>query len=180
MLLLNTNRNTLVCYEDIRDVFVSRKESVFPMEMCLDMGNQFIYNVKTPVNIDQGVNKGYVDNNFLKLTGGCFTGRLYLPTNSYVMQGFFIEQANPYVKTSFNMVYYKIINLATSADNTDAANKAYIDNKFSKIDGSTPMSGNFKMGNNIITGLTTTATLTGESATPKDYVLAQINHLLTI
>ena len=26
---MNTNRNTLVCYEDARDVFVSRKESAF-------------------------------------------------------------------------------------------------------------------------------------------------------
>ena len=29
---MNRNRNTLVCYEDVRDVFVSRKESVFPMQ----------------------------------------------------------------------------------------------------------------------------------------------------
>ena len=33
------SRNTLVCYEDVRDVFVSRKESVFPMAIHLDMGN---------------------------------------------------------------------------------------------------------------------------------------------
>ena len=51
---MDANRGTLVCYEDVRDVFVSRKESVFPMETYLDMGNHFIYNVKTPINIDQG------------------------------------------------------------------------------------------------------------------------------
>ena len=39
---MNTNRKTLVCYEDVRDVFVSRKESVFPMETHLDMGNNYI------------------------------------------------------------------------------------------------------------------------------------------
>ena len=63
------NGGTLVCYEDVREVFVSRKESVFPMETYLDMGNQFIYNVKTPINIDQGVNKSYADTK-LSLTGG--------------------------------------------------------------------------------------------------------------
>lgn len=51
---MNASRNTLVCYEDVRDVFVSRKESVFPMQTYLDMGDQFMYNVKTPVNNDQG------------------------------------------------------------------------------------------------------------------------------
>ena len=29
---MNANINTLVCYEDVRDVFVSGKETVFPME----------------------------------------------------------------------------------------------------------------------------------------------------
>ena len=42
---MNANRNTLVCYEEVRDVFVSRKESVFPMETYLDMGNHSIYNL---------------------------------------------------------------------------------------------------------------------------------------
>ena len=40
---MNASRNTLVCYEDVRDVFVSRKEFVFPMQTYLDMGNQFIF-----------------------------------------------------------------------------------------------------------------------------------------
>ena len=59
---MNASRNTLVCYEDVRDVFVSRKESVFPMQTHLDMGNNYIYNVQTPTNNDQGASKSYVDN----------------------------------------------------------------------------------------------------------------------
>ena len=38
---MNTNRNTLVCYEDVRDVFVGHKESVFPMETHLNMANNY-------------------------------------------------------------------------------------------------------------------------------------------
>ena len=53
---MNASRNTLVCYEDVRDVFVSRKEPVFPKQTRLDMGNNYIYNVKTAVNNDQGAN----------------------------------------------------------------------------------------------------------------------------
>ena len=58
---MNANRNTLVCYEDVKDVFVSRKESVFPMQTHLDMGTNYIYNVRTPISNDQGVNKSYAD-----------------------------------------------------------------------------------------------------------------------
>ena len=74
---MNASRNTLVCYEDVRDVFVSRKEPVFPKQTRLDMGNNYIYNVKTPVNNDQGANKSYVDTKVAK-AGGTMSGVLYL------------------------------------------------------------------------------------------------------
>ena len=77
---MGRNGGTLVCYEDVREVFVSRKESVFPVETYLDMGNQFIYNVKTPINIDQGVNKSYADTK-LSLSGGLMTGNLDMNNN---------------------------------------------------------------------------------------------------
>ena len=54
--------------------FVSRKESVFPVQTHLDMENNYIYNVEAPVNNDQGANKSYIDDNFLKLSGGNITG----------------------------------------------------------------------------------------------------------
>ena len=67
----------------------------------------------------------------LAFSGGTITGRLYLPTNSYVsgnetlnlhqIKGFFIiEQDNPYVETRFNMAnnkHDKIINLADPENN---------------------------------------------------------------
>ena len=77
---MGANGGTLVCYEDVREVFVSRKESVFPMETYLDMGNQFIYNVNTPINIDQVVNKSYADTK-LSLSGGLMTGNLDMNNN---------------------------------------------------------------------------------------------------
>lgn len=63
---MNTNRKTLVCHEDVRDVFISRKESVFPMETHLDVGNNYIYNVKSPINNHQATSKGYVDGKLAK------------------------------------------------------------------------------------------------------------------
>ena len=76
---MNANRNTLVCYEDVRNVFVSRKESVFPMQTHLNMGTNYIY-VKTPINNDQGVNKSYADTK-LSLSGGVMQGNLDMNNN---------------------------------------------------------------------------------------------------
>ena len=63
---MNASRNTFVCYEDVSDVFVSRKKSVFPRQTHLDMGNNYIYNVKVPINNDQGANKSYVGQHVAK------------------------------------------------------------------------------------------------------------------
>ena len=49
---LNTNWNNLVSYEETRETFVSRKESVFPMEPYLDHGKNYMY-----INYDQAANK---------------------------------------------------------------------------------------------------------------------------
>lgn len=51
---------TLVNFEEVRENFIGIYEA-FPMKTHLDMGTNFIYNVKTPINIDQATNKGYVD-----------------------------------------------------------------------------------------------------------------------
>lgn len=77
---MNANRNTLECYEDVRDVFISRKESVFQMQTYLDVGNNYIYNVNTPVNNDLGANKSYFDQNVAK-SGDTMTGVLNMNGN---------------------------------------------------------------------------------------------------
>ena len=57
---LSLNNDNLVSYNDVKSIFLSRKET-FPMETALDMGNRTIFNVKDPTVADQGVNKKYVD-----------------------------------------------------------------------------------------------------------------------
>ena len=52
---LGTHYDNLVSYNDVKNIFVSRKDT-FPMETALDMGKHTIFNVKDPtVNDDQGV-----------------------------------------------------------------------------------------------------------------------------
>ena len=57
---LSTNYDSLVSYFDVKNIFLSRKET-FPMEAGLDMRNFQIYNVKDPTVDDHGSNKRYVD-----------------------------------------------------------------------------------------------------------------------
>ena len=92
---MNASGNTLVCYEDVHDVFVSRKESFFPMQTHFDMGNNYIYDVKTPVNNDQGANKSYVDQHGTK-AGDTMSGNLsmggYKITNIGQLEVLQVEQ----------------------------------------------------------------------------------------
>ena len=57
-----------------------RKESVFQMQAHLDMGNNYIYNVKTLVNNDQGAKKSYVDQHIAK-SGNTMSGDLNMGSN---------------------------------------------------------------------------------------------------
>jgi len=83
---MNTKRKILVCYKDVRNVFVSHKESVFPMETYLDIGNNYICNVKTPVNGNQGANKTYVDQHVAK-AGDTMSGNLNMGGNRITSLG---------------------------------------------------------------------------------------------
>ena len=112
----------------------------------LNMSNDKINNISNSTNNFEAIDKQYVDTGFLKLSGGTITGRLYLPTNSYVsgnetlnlhqIKGFFIiEQDNPYVETRFNMAnnkHDKIINLADPENNGDAVSKNYVNTVIQK------------------------------------------------
>lgn len=57
---LKADDESLVSFEEVKEKFVGIQESE-PMKIHLDMGDNFIYNVKTPTNNDQAANKSYVD-----------------------------------------------------------------------------------------------------------------------
>ena len=57
---LSSNYDNLVSYDDIKNIFLSRK-GTFAMQTGLHMGNQTIFNLKDPTVSDQEANKKYVD-----------------------------------------------------------------------------------------------------------------------
>lgn len=66
---MKANDESLVSFEEVKENFVGIHEAE-AMQTYLDVGNNSIFNVKTPVNKDQGANKDYVDKE-MRL-GKCF------------------------------------------------------------------------------------------------------------
>ena len=101
---LSSNYDNLVSYSDVKDIFLSRKET-FAMETALDMGNNTIFYVKNPTVSDQGANKRYVDN---------------LHSHTLLTDG----SNQPTANIDFNT--YRITNLSDPVGNQDAATKKYV------------------------------------------------------
>ena len=149
------NTNKAISYESQREIFLSRQES-FPMQADINMNNNFIQNIATPTSSHQVTNKGYCDYNFLnRQKGGMLMGSLSMNQNdlfeipapkygssaankNYVdgeITKIPISDTSPFLKIdgtramtgNLNMDGNKIIRLASPTDNSDAANKQYID-----------------------------------------------------
>ena len=98
---LSANYDNLVLFSDVKNIFLSRKET-FPMEAGLDMGNHQIYNVKDPTVDDQGANMRFV--------------------NSQITQ----FAANPTLGQT-DLSGEKITNLGEPRNDDDASTKKYVD-----------------------------------------------------
>ena len=57
---LKADTKSLVSYEEVKENFIGINEAE-AMKTYLDLGDNFIYNVKTPTANDQASNKSYVD-----------------------------------------------------------------------------------------------------------------------
>ena len=127
--------NKVINYETQREIFLSKKEGG-RMEQHIDMNNNFITNVKDPVNSDHGVNKKYVENQLEKKLD----------------KGADIDMKNK-----------SIINLDLPSNQRDAACVEFVNNriddmtqkKFLKVDGTNNMTGNLNLNEKTIINLNT-------------------------
>lgn len=92
------------------------------MKTYLHMGDNFIHNVKTPTNIDQPTNKGYVDSAIT---------------------------ADYQKKANIDMNNNGIINLPLPTGNNQPTTKAFTDLKYLHLDGSVAMANNLQWTDEI-------------------------------
>ena len=129
------NLNKVISYESQREIFLSKKEGGL-MKQSINMNNNFITNVKDPVNSDHCVNKKYVENQLeKKLDKG----------------------------SDIDMKNNSIINLDLPSNQRDAACVEFVNNriddmtqkKFLKVDGTNNMTGNLNLNEKTIINLNT-------------------------
>ena len=127
---IHGNTNKIISYNTMRDIFLSKKEGG-SMLQSLDMNNNFLINVKDPVNADHGTNKKYVDNQLVKKLDK---------------------------DTTIDMKDNAITNVKFPVNQKDVATVEYITNSqknYLKLDGTTSMSGDLNLNNNKIVNLQT-------------------------
>ena len=148
--------NKVISYETQREIFLSKEEGGL-MKQSINMNNNFITNVKDPVNSDHCVNKKYVENQLeKKLDKG----------------------------SDIDMKNNSIINLDLPSNQRDAACVEFVNNriddmtqkKFLKVDGTNNMTGNLNLNNNKIINLQTDYR-DSKSAVNVDFVQEEIKDL---
>ena len=102
------------------------------MAAPLNMSNNKITHLASATQDGDATNKKYIDDNYLKLSGGTVTGHIILNNPLLVSQyqaisrnagnAYFVQIFSPYVYSRFNMVKNKTINLGDPTDATDAVN----------------------------------------------------------
>ena len=150
------NLNKVISYETQREIFLSKEEGGL-MKQSINMNNNFITNVKDPVNSDHCVNKKYVENQLEKKLD----------------KGADIDMKNK-----------SITNLDLPSNQRDAACVEFVNNriddmtqkKFLKVDGTNNMTGNLNLNNNKIINLQTDYR-DSKSAVNVDFVQEEIKDL---
>ena len=150
---LTADVDTLVNYEGVKENFVGINGGK-AMKTYLDMGNNYIYNLKKTVNNDQAANKGYVDTQTSAKADKTELADYLKKNGTVAMTG------------DFNVAGHKILNLRSPTSNSEPATKFYTDVYFPKTNGQTPMNGRLDMGGKKIVNIAT-PTADGNAATKK-------------
>ena len=119
------------------------------MKTYLDMGDNFIYNVKTPTANDQATNKSYVDT---KAPNSLNAAAMIHATKSELADYLKKDGTTP-MTGNLNMDNNRIFNLPAPTGPKQPATKAFTDVAYLARNGTTPMLNNLNMDNKGIINL---------------------------
>ena len=145
---LKADTESLVSYKEVKENFIGINEAE-AMKTYLDMGDNFIYNVKTPTSNDQASNKYYVDT---RATNTVNAATLIHATKAELADYVKKDGTTP-MTGNLDMDGKLIINLPAPTGGNQPTPLAFTDLKYLARNGTTPMFNNLNMDNKTIINL---------------------------
>ena len=145
---LKADTKSLVSYEEVKENFIRIKEAE-AMKTYLDMGDNYIYNVKTPTSNDQASNKPYVDTTATNtMNAAALIHATKAELNDYLKKDGSLAMTG-----NLNMNNNRIYSLPLPTGSNQPTTLGFTDLKYLHLDGTVPMGGNLNMNNKKITHL---------------------------
>lgn len=137
---LKRDDESLVSFEEVKENFVGICDAK-AIKTYLDMGNNFVYNVKTPTTNDQAANKSYDD----KELSDSETAASMVYATKLKLDDYLKKDGSVSITGDLTISGNKIFNLRTPSSNSRPATKFYTDVHFLKLNGPSQMNGNLRM-----------------------------------
>ena len=145
---LKADTESLVSHEEVKENFIGINEAE-AMKTYLDMGDNFIYNVKTPTANDQASNNSYVDTTATNtINAAALIHATKAEVNDYLKK----DGTTP-MTGNLNMNRKRIFNLPAPTGGNQPTPLAFTDLKYLARNGTTPMLNNLNMDNKTIINL---------------------------
>ena len=145
---LKADVNSLVSYEEVRENFIGINEAE-AMKTYLDMGKNFIYNVKTPTANDQAANKSYVDTT----ATNTMNAAALIHATKQELANYLKKDGTDAMTGNLNMTNNEINNLPAPNGPTQPTPLAFTDLKYLRVAGTNKMTNNLNMDNKGIINL---------------------------
>lgn len=150
-------------FEEVKENIVGIREAE-AMQTYLDIGNNYIYNIKTPTANDQAANKDYVDTTQTNtMSAAAMIHAIKAELGDYLK-----KDGTTAMTGNLNMDNNRLVNLLTPSGLNQPTKKFYTDSHFPNPNGQTAMTGRLNMNNNKIVGLEAPAA--DDNAATKKYV----------
>ena len=145
---LKADVKSLVSYEEVKENFIGLKEAE-AMQTYLDMGDNFIYRVKTPTANDQASNKSYVDQT---ATNTINAAALIHATKSELADYLKKDGSTPMIG-NLDLNNNRIFHLPAPTGPKQPTPLAFTDFKYLHVAGTNKMLNNLNMDNKSINNL---------------------------
>ena len=157
------NTESLVSYEEVKENFIGINEAE-AMKTYLDMGDNFIYNVKTPTANDQASNKSYV----ATTASNTMSAAAMIHATKQELAGYLKKDGSDPMTGNLDMKGKQINNLPAPTGAKQPIPLAFTDLKYLNVAGTNKMTNHLNMDNKSIIHLKTPTNDT--DAATKKYV----------